>query len=194
VKKILAITIFAALLFGFTVERKLPVFNSQNPFNNKDTQYVCLPCGSKCDAIVYKKPGNCGHCSMQLVDKAGVRFASIEPAAICSFIQDMGRDKVVLLDVRTNEEFEGKAPEKLGRLAGAVNIPVQELSQRMKELQRYKGKEIIVYCSHSHRSPRASYLLMQNGFTRVTNMEYGMSEWKNMVKQDACNKKLYIKQ
>ncbi len=131
---------------------------------------------------------------MQLVQKASIRFGSIEPDAICSFISDMQRDKVVLLDVRTKEEFEGKAPDKFGRLAGAINIPIPELPARMKELKNYKDKEIIVYYSHSHRSPMASYMLMQNGFTRVTNMEYGMSEWKNKVKPDACNEKLYVKQ
>jgi rhodanese-related sulfurtransferase len=193
-KKILAAIIFAALFFCFTVQNKQPAFNSQSAYRDKDTHYTCLPCGYSCDSIVYNKPGMCSHCNMHLVDKAGIRFGSIEPDALCSFIMDMGRDKVVLLDVRTKEEFEGKAPDKFGHLAGAVNIPVQVLPQRMKELQQYKDKEIIVYCSHSHRSPMASYLLMQNGFTKVTNMEYGMSEWKNKVKPDACNKKLYVKQ
>ena len=193
-KKIFAITIFAVLFICFTVDKNQPVVRSQIFFTNNDTAYVCLPCGYGCDTIVHDKPGMCGHCNMQLVDKKTIRFGSIDPNVLCSFIADVGKEKVVLLDVRTREEFTGKAPDKFGKLAGAINIPVQVLPKRMKELQKYKDKEIVVYCSHSHRSPMASYLLMQNGFSRVTNMEYGMSEWKNKVKPDACNKKLYVKQ
>ena len=159
-----------------------------------DTQYVCLPCGNDCDNTVYSKPGTCPHCMMQLVDKATIKFHNIEPDAICSFITDMGKNNVVLLDVRTREEFNGTAKDKFGKLKGAINIPVQELDKRMSELNKYKNKEIIVYCSHSHRSPMASYMLMQKGFTKVTNMEFGMSEWKNKVKAGGCSNKLYVKQ
>ena len=76
----------------------------------------------------------------------------------------------------------------------AINIPVQELEKRMNELEKYKDKEIIVYCSHSHRSPRASYMLTQNGFKKVTNMLGGMSVWKDQVKKNDCNERLYKQQ
>lgn len=159
-----------------------------------DSQYVCMPCGSSCDNATYKKPGICSHCNMKLVNKSTVKFNKIEPAYLCNFILDKGKKNVLLLDVRSSEEFNGIAKDKFGKLSGAINIPVQDLEKRIGELVKYKNKEIIVYCSHSHRSPRASYLLMQNGFTKVTNMEYGMSEWQAKVKSKVCNDKLYIKQ
>jgi rhodanese-related sulfurtransferase/DNA-directed RNA polymerase subunit RPC12/RpoP len=159
-----------------------------------DTQYVCLPCGSSCDNAVYDKPGICSHCNMKLVDKATVKFKTVEPEAVCSFIDGKGKKNVVLLDVRTPEEFNGKAKDKFGKLAGAINIPVQELEKRVAELSKYKNKQILVYCSHSHRSPQASYMLMQNGFTKVTNMQLGISEWKNKVQANKCNNNLYIAQ
>ncbi len=159
-----------------------------------DSVYMCLPCGSSCDKIVYKTSGICGHCNMKLVSKNTIMFKKIEPASLCNFIAEKGDKKVLLLDVRSNEEFNGTSKDKFGKLSGAINIPVQELEKRIGELAKYKNKEIVVYCSHSHRSPRASYLLMQNGFTKVTNMEYGISEWQNKVKSNNCNDKLYIKQ
>ena len=100
----------------------------------------------------------------------------------------------VLLDVRTQEEFEGKSKEKFGRLNHALNIPVQQLEKRISELAAYKNKQIVVYCSHSHRSPRASYMLSENGFNKVTNMLGGMSVWKVSVKDDECNQNLFISQ
>lgn len=45
---------------------------------------------------------------------------------------------VVLLDVRPEDEFA------LGRLPGALNIPIEQLAKRLKELPR--GKEIVAYC------------------------------------------------
>jgi rhodanese-related sulfurtransferase len=64
----------------------------------------------------------------------------------------------------------------------------------MNELKSYKNKNIIVYCSHSHRSPRASYILNQNGFKNVTNMAGGMSVWNDEVKNAECSNKLLVKQ
>jgi len=159
-----------------------------------DTQYVCLPCGSDCDKTLYTKPGTCTHCNMPLVKKTTVKFKAIAPVALCNFIKNKGKENVVLLDVRTAAEFNGTAPDKFGKLAGAINIPIQELDKRIAELNPYKNKEIVVYCSHSHRSPRASYMLMQKGFTKVTNMELGMSEWTNSTTPSDCNNKLYVKQ
>ena len=135
-------------------------------------KYVCMPCGNECDKATYDKPGECSQCHMKLVEKSTVMFKSIQPSAICSYI--LKNPGVVLLDVRTREEFEGKADD-YGTLKNAINIPVQELESRIGELKKYKDKEVIVYCSHSRRSPRAGYFLMQNGFTNVTNMEGGMS-------------------
>lgn len=192
-KNAILFTAFAVLAF-LGLSSAAVQNNFTTAITNADTQYVCLPCGNACDNAVHNKPGTCSHCNMQLVNKATVQFKSIAPDALCSFIKDMGKANVLLLDVRTPEEFSGKAKDKFGRLAGAVNIPVQELEKRIAELSKYKQKEIVVYCSHSHRSPMASYLLMQKGFTKVSNMEYGMSEWQNKVKATGCSNKLYVKQ
>ena len=91
---------------------------------------------------------------------------------------------MILLDVRTKEEFEGKTNPNFGKLRNAINIPVQELESRLASIAEFKDKEIIVFCSHSHRSPRASYILTSNGFTNVINMEGGMS----VVKDNSCTK------
>ena len=135
-------------------------------------EYQCMPCGNGCDKESFDKPGNCPHCNMQLVKKSTVNFKTIKPAEVCSYIAQ--HPDVVLLDVRTKDEFEGKTDD-FGTLKNAINIPIQDLESRVGELKEAKNKEIIVYCSYSKRSPRASYFLTQNGFKDVTNMEGGMS-------------------
>lgn len=168
-------------------------FSETEPYTdtqNKDIQYSCLPCGSFCDSSVYSKPGTCSHCSMVLVDKSTIVHKNISPDKLCA----SDEAKIVFLDVRTSDEFNGKAEQKFGVLKNAINIPVQELEARINELGKYKDREIVVYCSHSHRSPRASYMLTQKGFTHITNMLGGMSVWKDEVKERDCHEKLYVKQ
>jgi rhodanese-related sulfurtransferase/DNA-directed RNA polymerase subunit RPC12/RpoP len=145
-------------------------------------EYVCMPCGQDCDKIIYNKPGTCPHCGMPLVKKSTVTFKTIQPADICNYIKL--HPDVVLLDVRTKEEFERKANPDYGTLQNAINIPVQELKNRLTEIDSLKNRKIIVYCSHSHRSPQASYILTQNGFINVTNMAGGMS----VMSDNACKK------
>jgi rhodanese-related sulfurtransferase/DNA-directed RNA polymerase subunit RPC12/RpoP len=153
--------------------------------------FVCTPCGSECDKETYDKPGECTHCHMKLVPKSSVTFKSISPSSLCSVMAK--KPGTILLDVRTPEEFNGTAQENFGRLKGAINIPIQELESRLDELKKNRNRDIIVYCSHSHRSPRASYLLTQNGFSRITNMEGGMSVWNDEVKKEECSKKLLVR-
>lgn len=66
-----------------------------------------------------------------------------------------------LVDVRTPGEFsEGSVP-------GAVNIPVDEISQRLEE---FKGKEqVVVFCRSGSRSSRAEGILTNNGIKNVVN-------------------------
>ena len=171
-KKILASIFVVALVAGSVL-----IFS----FTQK-TQYVCMPCGNECDNTVYDKPGTCPHCHLKLVDKSTIHLRNIQPEEICQYISS--HPNIVLLDVRTKEEFEGKSNPDYGTLKNAVNVPVQELESRISELDQYKSKEIIVYCSHSHRSPMATYILMQHGFGNVTNMLGGMS----VVKDGSCKK------
>ena len=185
------ITVVAAVLLFANC--KMGVGNAQ-PAAQTNIKYACIPCGYSCDTLEHNMPGKCTSCMMQLVEKNSIRINNIAPADLCSFIKEKGNNNVVIIDVRTAAEFNGTVPEKFGRLAGAVNFPVQQLEINIAALEKYKSKNIIVYCSHSHRSPLAAYTLMQHGFTNVTNMQYGMSEWKNKVIPSACNNKLYVPQ
>ena len=145
-------------------------------------EYVCTPCGSDCDKEVHKDPGKCSHCNMPLVKKSTINFKTIQPGDLCKYLET--HPNTVLLDVRTKEEYEGKSNPDFGTLKNAINVPIQVLENQLSTLAPYKDKEIIVYCSHSHRSPRASYILTQNGFTNVTNMAGGMS----VMKDKSCMK------
>ena len=82
---------------------------------------------------------------------------------------------VVILDVRTREEYDGE----LGHLRGALLIPLQELAARVSELNAHIGKEILVYCRTGRRSLAAAEILQQNGHTAI-NVEGGMVQWNEL--------------
>lgn len=137
--------------------------------------YVCMPCGYACDSHEFDKPGTCPDCGMQLVDKATVKFKDMTAEDFCKRMT--ANPAAIILDVRSDEEFTGTTTDvpSFGHFKNAININVTELEQKLDQLAAYKNREILVYCSHSHRSPRASYLLGTKGFTNVVNMRGGVS-------------------
>ena len=88
-------------------------------------------------------------------------------------IEQLDRESTLLLDVRTAAEYE------VGHLPGAVNIPLQELRERLSELP--KGKEIIIYCRVGFRGYLAYRILVQNGFKKVRNLSGGWLTYKALL-------------
>lgn len=78
----------------------------------------------------------------------------------------------IILDVRTPEELVGPL-EKIDR---AINIPVQELNNRINELEKYKDREIAVICRSGHRSAIATQILKKNGYKAI-NVKGGMLDY-----------------
>lgn len=67
---------------------------------------------------------------------------------------------MIILDVRTDAELTGPLP----KIEGAIHIPVQEIAERVDELEKYKEKELIVVCRTQNRSSRASEFLRSKGY------------------------------
>lgn len=78
-------------------------------------------------------------------------------------------DNQVILDVRTEGEV------KRGSIEGSINIPVDELRERIGELD--KSKEYVVSCAVGIRAHTASRILMQNGFKNVKNLAGGYTTY-----------------
>jgi adenylyltransferase/sulfurtransferase len=64
-------------------------------------------------------------------------------------------------------------------IPGAVRISVNELAERMNELD--SAVEMVVYCRSGVRSARAVELLRQAGFRKVKNMAGGILRWSDEV-------------
>lgn len=66
----------------------------------------------------------------------------------------------LLLDVRTPNEYARD------HIDGAVNIPVDQLSQQLNQLKD-KNRHIITYCASGNRSAKAKIILDSSGYINV---------------------------
>lgn len=93
-----------------------------------------------------------------------------------AFKQAMAGKNVVLLDVRTPEEFSQ------GHIPGAKNIDVlQEAEFRKQILALPKDKSYLVYCRSGKRSSTALQLMKENGFADVKHLKTGIAGWDGPV-------------
>jgi len=92
-------------------------------------------------------------------------------------IHSLDLAKTILLDVRTKEEY------KAGYIKHAINIPVDELRNRLSELT--KDKKIVVYCAAGQRAYVAARILMQSGFSDVHNLSGGYMTYEHTAKKQS---------
>jgi rhodanese-related sulfurtransferase len=81
-------------------------------------------------------------------------------------------DDALILDVREDKEFAS------GHIPKAKHIPLGKLASRIQELEKHKGKPILVTCRSGQRSARACGMLKKAGFETVYNQEGGIIAWE----------------
>lgn len=74
------------------------------------------------------------------------------------------------IDVRTQEEWNEY------HVPNTSLVPLDQLSSRLNELPR--DREIVVVCRSGGRSQEGRDILLNAGFTRVTSMQGGLSDWR----------------
>lgn len=80
------------------------------------------------------------------------------------------REGLALLDVRSTEEFAA------GHIQGAINIPLDQLAQRLAELPSKDA--LIVYCRSGRRAGLAAAVLQQAGFKDLYELEGHILKWQ----------------
>jgi UPF0176 protein len=87
-------------------------------------------------------------------------------------------EDVVVLDVRSNYEHS------VGKFRNAVTLDMEnfrELPDKLDELEKYKDKKILTYCTGGIKCEKASAYLLEKGFSNVYQLhggiiKYGMEE------------------
>lgn len=99
------------------------------------------------------------------------RFSSLTPAGAVQLMNNE-EDNMLLLDVREPAETAA------GKIAKAVQIPISGIDKRVSELEKHRGKHVIVYCKNGTRSGIACKALNKAGFEQVYNLSGGLTAWQ----------------
>lgn len=75
----------------------------------------------------------------------------------------------ILLDVRTPAEISARS------ISGTLNIPLQEIEQRLNEIPQ--DKKLLVICRSGARSRQAIEILSKHGYKNLYNVEGGINAW-----------------
>jgi rhodanese-related sulfurtransferase len=84
----------------------------------------------------------------------------------------INRESAVIVDVCEPKEFAA------GHVPNAINIPLANLPSRIGELEKYKGKPVVVACRAGNRSMKGAMVLSKNGFESVYSLAGGLMAWQ----------------
>lgn len=97
----------------------------------------------------------------------------IEPTEFQEVLKNPSKD-VVILDVRSNYEH------KVGKFKNALTLDIEnfrDFPEKIKELEQFKDKKIITYCTGGIKCEKASAYLLENGFEDVYQLHGGIVKY-----------------
>ena len=111
-----------------------------------------------------------GVAAVWLVSRGTTGTGSLPPEISVADVVAKRDAGAFLLDVRQLEEWNAF------HIDGSTLIPLGELASRINELP--KDQEIVVVCRSGNRSAQGRDILLNAGFTRVTSMAGGLTQWR----------------
>jgi rhodanese-related sulfurtransferase len=87
-------------------------------------------------------------------------------------VQLMNRRDAVVVDVRDAGDYAA------GHITGARHIPESQLSDRLKELEKFKGRPVVVCCRSGTRAPVIGATLRKQGFSEAVALSGGIAAWQ----------------
>lgn len=100
------------------------------------------------------------------------KLSGAQAADTTQAVQLINHQDALVLDVREANEFAA------GHIANAKHIPLSQLADNLKPLEKYKDKAIVVNCHSGSRSAMACGTLRKHGFTQVYNLKGGIMAWE----------------
>jgi rhodanese-related sulfurtransferase len=84
---------------------------------------------------------------------------------------------LIIIDVRTKGEYQS------GHINGSKLMPAGEMSSRISELEKFRGKPMLVHCASGSRSPKAVNVLLKNKFGPIYHMSHGLASFTGNLKK-----------
>jgi rhodanese-related sulfurtransferase len=102
----------------------------------------------------------------------GKLFSRGREVGVVEAVQLINRKDAVVIDVREPNEFKG------GHIPNARNLPVGQIKDRAKELEKLKSRPLLLVCQTGSRSAQACAGLVTGGFAQVVALSGGMAAWQ----------------
>jgi rhodanese-related sulfurtransferase len=101
-----------------------------------------------------------------------VQNASASGISPTEAVQCMNREKGVVIDVSTKEEFS------VSHIKTSVSVPLEELEARLQAVAKNKSTPLIMVCESGIRSKRAQAVAQKLGYEKVHSLQGGLKAWK----------------
>jgi UPF0176 protein len=111
------------------------------------------------------------HSSLTHIDPNKRTGIHLEPS---EFKKMKDSEDVIILDVRSNYEH------KVGRFKNALTLDIEnfrDFPEKVKELEQYKDKKILTYCTGGIKCEKASAYLLEQGFENVYQLHGGIVKY-----------------
>jgi len=111
------------------------------------------------------------HSSLKHIDPNVKTGIHLEPK---DFKKMKDNEDVVILDVRSNYEHG------IGKFKNAVTLDIEnfrDFPDKIKELEKFKDKKILTYCTGGIKCEKASAFLLENGFKNVYQLHGGIIKY-----------------
>ena len=94
---------------------------------------------------------------------------ALAPATAVNLIN---REKAVVLDLRSEEQF------KAGHIVDAVNVPFAEFEVKLKTLEKYQQRNLILVCPLNKSATLVMTKIRKAGFAKASLLAGSIDAWK----------------
>lgn len=126
------------------------------------------------------------HSSLKHIDPNQRTGIHLEPEEFKAIKDD---DDVIILDVRSNYEHH------LGKFKNALTLDIdnfRDFPEKVKELEQYKDKKILTYCTGGIKCEKASAYLLEQGFEKVYQLHGGIIKYGIEAQGEDFEGKCYV--
>lgn len=105
-------------------------------------------------------------------DPAGMASSTARAVSPMELSRLVNHEQAVLVDIRSIEEFEA------GHIAKSRNIPLDQIENHSKKLEKIKKRPIVIVCQSGKRSGKAAAKLRKMEFDKLFQLSGGLIEWQ----------------
>jgi len=128
------------------------------------------------------------HSSLQHIRPQEKTGGYVEPTEFRELLKNK-TDEVVILDVRSNYEHS------IGKFKDAVTLDIEnfrDFPEKIQELEKFKDKKIVTYCTGGIKCEKASAFLLEQGFENVYQLHGGIIKYGLEAEGEDFEGKCYV--